>query len=71
MDKLNVLVTRATGLMGQKRLVTDRQTDGRIVKAVFFFAKRVLFCAFVMLFFAFFVFAMLSSFLFHPSGMLK
>ena len=29
MDKLNVLVTRMTGLMEQNRFVTDRQTDGR------------------------------------------
>ena len=36
MDKLNVLVTRVTGLMEQNRFVTDRRTD---IYSGFFFRK--------------------------------
>ena len=48
MDKLYILVTRVTGLMEQNRFVADRRADSY---RVFFFAKLVLFCAFVMFFF--------------------
>ena len=67
MDKLNVLVTRVTGLMGQNGFVTDRltgsdrQTDRRADSYSGFFAKLVLFCPLVMFFFFFCIFCICNA----------
>ena len=62
MDKLNVLVTRVTGLMEQNRFVTDRQTDGQTdsYSGVFFYRKTSIILCFRNVFFCIFFYLQCS-----------